>query len=139
MPEAGDGTYDASYWEDPNTVFQQLALPTLQQFTQYFPKKTVAGGGITYMPSDEVYEMVGGDLKIQNQNGNPNYQNACAIRACWAFNHIIVNNTFPFIIPANTANSGQGANSLWYLLSAKAFNAYMHKRFGNPSHSITSL
>src|SRR5690606_7320934 len=37
IPEDGDGIYDPLYWEDPNTIFQQIALPTLQQFTQYFP------------------------------------------------------------------------------------------------------
>lgn len=134
IPEEGDGIYDPLYWENPNTVFQQIALPTLQQFTQYFPKKTVSGG-IRRMPSDEVYEMIGGELG--NKYGQPNYKNACAIRASWAFNKIQVGNSFPFKIAAGPGTEF-GANNLSYIVNAKGFNAYMHKKFGNPTHTITA-
>jgi len=135
LPEEGDGLYDATYWENPNTVFQQIALPTLQQFTEKFPKITTANG-ISYMKSDSVYKMVGDPLK--SEYGKPNYQNACAIRGSWAFNQIKVGTSYPFRIPPGTANTGYGANNLIYILNAKGFNAYMHKRFGNPTYSISS-
>jgi len=135
LPEEGDGLYDATYWENPNTVFQQIALPTLQQFTEKFPKITTANG-ISYMKSDSVYKMVGDPLK--SEYGKPNYQNACAIRGSWAFNQIKVGTSYPFRIPPGTANTGYGANNLLYILNAKGFNAYMHKRFGNPTYSISS-
>ena len=135
IPEPGDGVYDSIYWENPNTVFQQIALPTLQQFTEKFPKITTANG-ITFMKSDSVYKMVGDPLK--SEYGKPNYQNACAIRGSWAFNQIKVGTTYPFRIPPGTANTGYGANNLLYILNAKGFNAYMHKRFGNPTYSITA-
>jgi len=134
LPEAGDGNYDQSYWENPNVIFQQIPLPTLQQFIQYFPKITVSGG-ITFMPSNQVYEMVGGALGAKYNESN--YKNACAIRASWAFNNIQVNGTYPFKIDAGTGTE-YGANNLSYIVNAKAFNAYMHKRFGNPTHSLTA-
>lgn len=133
VTEAGDGEYDASYWENPTTVFQQIVLPSLQQFFEKFPKRTV-GNGIKFMPSSDVYEMVGDPLK--SKYGEANYQNACAIRGSWALTQIKVGQTFPFRIPLGTGNTQYGANDLLYIVSAKGFNKYMHKRFGSPSNTI---
>jgi hypothetical protein len=136
VPESEDGVYDSTYWENSNTVFQQIELPTLQQFTQSFPKITTANGGIRYMPSDSVYRMVGGSLGAKYNQ--PNYKNACAIRGSWAFNKIQVGNTYPFKIPTGSGNIEYGANNLPYIVNAKGFNAFMHKKFGNPTHTITN-
>ncbi|WP_026750255.1 T6SS effector amidase Tae4 family protein [Sediminibacterium sp. C3] len=134
IPEPEDGLFDSFYWNDPNLIFQKIPLPTLHQFLEYFPKIINSTGNIEPMRSDSVYALVGGVLG--DKYGQPNYKNACAIRASWAFNQIKIFNQYPFRIPNGVGNTEKGANDLSYILSAKAFNSYMNTKFGAPTKQI---
>lgn len=125
-----DGEYDAAYWDDPNLTFQQVPLPTFQAFITAFPKITVPQG-IKYMPSPQVYQMVGGNMWTQHNAGNTYYQNACAVRGSRALNYCgsPINNS--------ATNIDFGSDGKRYILSAKAFNKYMNKKYGAPTHRLT--
>jgi hypothetical protein len=86
-PNEQDGIYDGTYWDNPNLTFQQVALPSFQPFISAFPKIINQDNTITYMPSSDVYTLVGGNMNVQNKAQNPYYQNACAIRGSRALNY----------------------------------------------------
>lgn len=133
--EGKDGDYDAAFWEDPNLTFQQQILPSLADFKNAFPKNQ-NGNIITAMNKDDVYALVGGSLNTQhNTPGNNNYRNACSLRGSRALNYS--GNPIPVVIQGGVQKTEKGADGKNYILNAKAFNAYMHKTFGPPTHKLT--
>ncbi len=139
IKEGLDGTFDSVYWNNPNTVFVKIPLPTFTKFFAAFPKLiNPISGIINPMGADSVYRLISGDLGAKF--GQIYYTNACAIRCSWALNNIYDSstNSYPFRIPIGTNNTENGANNLMYILSAKGFNLYMHKKFtAPPAYSIT--
>lgn len=130
--EGADGSYNTNYWDDPNLIFQSQPLPSLQAFSSAFPKTVNLDNTISYMPSSDVYTLVGGNLDIQNKLPNPNYQNACALRGSRALNYC----GHPI---DNTATATDlGSDGKKYIVSAKAFNKYMNKKYGPPTYRLTS-
>jgi hypothetical protein len=65
------------------------------------------------------------NLQISN-----NYQNACSIRASRALNYS--GKSVPIIIQNGIQKTEKSGDNENYILSAKAFNKYMHKTFGLP-------
>ena len=68
-------------------------------------------------------------------SGNVNYQNACSIRGSRALNYSY--NPIPVIIENGVQKTEKGGDLKNYILSAKAFNKYMHKTYGEPTHKLT--
>lgn len=121
-PEGMDGDYDAAYWEDPNLNIPSQNLPSWTSFNSAFPKKN---GG--YMPAEEVYQLVGGQL-YNSHLANPSlYSNACAIRVSRALNYSGVT------IPQITGQTEKGSDNKNYFKSARNLNAWMEKTFGTPT------
>jgi hypothetical protein len=133
--EGKDGEYDEEFWEDPELDFQDKDLPTLIDFFNAFPKID-NGDTVQNLPSSEVYELVGGSLLTNHESGNPNYQNACAIRGSRALNYAGV--PIPVVHQDGQQKTEKGSDNKNYILAAKAFNIYMRKTFGPPTHRLTS-
>ncbi len=101
------------------------SLPGRNAFYDAFPKDGAAG-----MSARQVYQLVGGNMWIQHDNGNPNYQNACAIRVSRALNY----SGHPVPVFKNNANvqrSEKGDDNKNYILDAASLLAYMKKAYPN--------
>ena len=131
--EGEDGTYDATFWDNPGVIYQQETLPSLAAFVSAFPKKTNTDGTISYMPANEVYNLVGGVMWQNYSNGIAGWRNACAIRASRALNY-----SGKPIGNAASSNIYQGGDGKNYIVQAKAFNTYMQKKFGNPTYTLNA-
>jgi hypothetical protein len=130
-PEGQDGTYNFMYWDNPNLTFQTESLPNFQAFISAFPKVINQDNTISEMPASDVYTLVGGNMDVQNKSKNPYYQNGCTIRGSRGFNYCgkPIDNT--------VAGTELGDDGKRYILNAKAFNKYMNKKFGTPTHRLT--
>lgn len=126
---SGDGYYDAKFWEKNNPKLPEKKLPSYSDFVKAYPK-TEEDGNILNMSNSAVYDLAGGSILKNHLAGNPNYRNACAIRASRAFNYSGV--------PVGTMiqATGKGIDGKNYILSAKAFNRWMRKTFGKPTYQL---
>jgi hypothetical protein len=132
--EGKDWDYDAEFWENPNLTLPQQNLPSMQNFLYAFPK-IQNGNVISNMPSTQVYQLVGGSILSNHQSGNVNYQNASSIRGSRALNYAGV--SIPVAHQNGVQKTEKGGDNENYILSAKAFNKYMHKTFGPPTYRLT--
>lgn len=112
----------------------QAPLPSLSLFQNSFPKLGTPGNYVQ-MPSEDVYEMVGGSLYSNHLTGNPNYQNACALRGSRGLLYSGIS------IPVLRYNGGQrtekGSDNKNYILDAVTFNKFMIDKFGETSYKLT--
>lgn len=120
-----DGVYDASFWDNQSPNSTKDNLPSLISFYNAFPKRVI-NGFVYKMESKDVFSEVGGNMDLKNKAGDPNYQNACAVRGSRALNYANKE------IPDGTHGTEKGADGKNYILSAKAFNKYMNITFGSP-------
>jgi len=126
--EGLDGTYDATYWNNPNLTFPQQALPTLANFTNAYPKKA---DGITFMTGVDLFPLVGGAVYQAYLDYPVAIRGACALKVSRALNYSGV------AIP-NTPSTLMGDDGKYYFVNAKALNEWMRKTFGtNPATSTT--
>lgn len=132
--EGNDGDYDSEFWENPNLTFQQQQLPTYQAFFEAFPKKQNENT-IRNMPNNEVFQLVGGSMLSSHLSGNPNYKNACAIRGSRALNYSGIN--IGIVKHNGIQKTEKGTDLKNYILSATAFNVWMHKTFGSPTYRLS--
>ncbi|UUC44049.1 T6SS effector amidase Tae4 family protein [Flavobacterium cerinum] len=132
--EGNDGDYDSEFWENPNLTFQQQQLPTYPVFFEAFPKKQ-NGNTIRNMPNNEVFQLVGGSMLSSHLSGNPNYKNACAIRGSRALNYSGIN--IGIVKHNGVQKTEKGDDLKNYILSATAFNVWMHKTFGEPTYRLS--
>ena len=135
MVEGEDGGDEYNEEDYDNLQTQTQSLPNRNDFYDAFPK--VGTGG---MPSDQVYQLVGGTLNANHNSPNEeirkNYQNACAIRISRALNY--TNRTIPiFYNNQGQQRTEKGNDNLNYILDASSLLAYMKKTF--PNHSPTHL
>jgi hypothetical protein len=134
ISEGKDGDFDSSFWNDPSLTFQLQQLPSKDLFFEAFPK-IIQNDVIKPMSSSLVYQMVGGSIYSNHLSGNTNYQNACALRGSRGLLYSGIN------IPVIFDNNGQqktekGGDNKNYILSAQAFNIWMNKTFGTPTHIL---
>jgi hypothetical protein len=122
ISEGQDGTYDATYWDDPNLTFPPQTLPTWANFNAAFPKHD---DPLLDDPS-EMYTSIGGQVLSQYNTAPTLHQNTCALRVSKALNYSGVT------IPAGT-DRYQGSDGKYYFLSAKALLIWMKKTFGTPT------
>ena len=132
--EGKDGSYDATFWEDPNLNLPQQNLPSMQNFLYAFPK-IQNGNVISNMPSTQVYQLVGGSILSNHASGNVNYQNACSLRGSRALNY--AGASIPVVHQNGIQKTEKGGDNENYILSAKAFNKYMNITFGPPTYRLT--
>jgi len=113
---------------------QKFTLPTFSSVNQHFPRDP--NNPVYGMPSSQVYKLVGGNMYTQNINGNPNYQNACAIRVSRALNY--AGQSVPvFFNDSGQQKSEKGSDTKNYILTAEAMLAYMIKAYPSPTYSYT--
>ncbi|GEM_PF-1792248 len=113
---------------------QKFTLPTFSSVNQNFPRDP--NNPVYGMPSSQVYQLVGGNMYTQNINGNPNYQNACAIRVSRALNY--AGQSVPvFFNDSRQQKSEKGSDNKNYILTAEAMLAYMLKAYPSPTYSYT--
>lgn len=131
-PEGNDGgdTFNNNDYE--GIIVGKQILPGRNAFYDAFPK--IGTGG---MPSKQVYELVGGHMWDAHKIGNPNYQNACAIRISRALNY----SGKPIPIFKNkigAQKSEKGKDNLNYILDASSLLAYMLKSYSDnpPLHLV---
>lgn len=106
-----------------------LALPSLEDFTNSFPKYGTPGN-YTHMPSAEVYKLVGGSLlNSHNNDTNGSYQNACSIRGSRGL--LYSGLEIPVLIYNDSQRTQKGADLKNYVLDATSFNRYMIETFGD--------
>lgn len=133
QPEGADGEYDATYWDDPNLTLPLDSLPSWASFRAAFPKIVDAQTNEIYpMDADSVYNLVGGVMKTNHNNFVPGWSNACAIRGSRALNYC------GKPITSNSSKVYLGSDAKKYIVSAKAFNQYMRKKFGPPTDTLTA-
>ncbi len=135
-PEGIDGDYDATFWDNPNLIFQQQNLPRLNDFKNAYPKNSNGNFEMTYA---EVYNLVGGEPKamrdaVLNDNNPINdhdFDNACALRTSRALNYSGV------IIPNIPGKTFKGADNKFYFLGARNLYNWMIKTFPpNDANSV---
>jgi len=132
LPEGNDGGDSFDYNDYSNIQTQVQVLPNRNLFYSNFPKVGVNG-----MPSTQVYELVGGHPYQAHLAGDPNYQNACALRVSRALNYSGV--TIPvFKNNNNQQKTEKGSDNKNYILDASSLLAYMKKTFPNntPIHLV---
>lgn len=131
-PEGEDNGDEFNYndYSDIQTTTQ--TLPDRNLFYSHFPKVGTNG-----MPSSQVYQLVGGHPYQAYLAGNPNYQNACALRISRALNYS--GNIIPiFKNNNNEQKTERGTDNLNYILDASSLLAYLKKTFPNstPIHLV---
>lgn len=119
-------TYDQSV--------QQVALPSLSSFETHFPKNGTSGN-YTQMQTSDVYQLVGSTLYTNHQSGNPNYQNACAIRGSRALLYAGI--PIPVLRYNGSQRTEKGSDNKNYILDAVSFNKFMIDKFGDTPHKLT--
>jgi len=117
-------------YDDPVT---QTTLPSLSAFTTYFPKLGTPGN-YTYMPSQQVYQLVGGSLYSNHLQGYPAYQNACALRGSRALLYSGI--TIPVIRHNGSQRTEKGSDNKNYILDAVSFEKFMKDKFGDTPHKL---
>ncbi|RYY00941.1 MAG: hypothetical protein EOO53_20555 [Gammaproteobacteria bacterium] len=131
--EGADGEYDAAYWDDPNLTLPLDSLPSWATFRAAFPKIVDAQTNQIYpMDADSVYNLVGGIMQTNHNNLVPGWKNACAIRLSRGLNYC----GKPII--SNSSKVYLGRDAKKYIVSAKAINKYMNKKFGAPTYRLTA-
>lgn len=131
-PEGEDNGDEFNYSDYTNIQTTTQTLPSRNLFYSHFPKVGTNG-----MPSPQVYQLVGGHPYQAHLAGNPNYQNACALRVSRALNYS--GNTIPiFKNNNNEQKTERGDDNLNYILDASSLLAYMKKTFPNstPIHLV---
>lgn len=134
--EGQDGTYNATYWGNPNLTFPQQNLPTWQQYYDAFPKDSNGEG----LSGPAIYSLVGGQplamrngvLNDSDPTNNENYNNACALRVSRALNYSGI------IIPNITNQTFLGDDDKYYFLGARNLNKWMRKTFGTNDGDSTT-
>jgi hypothetical protein len=123
-PEGQDGTFDATFWDDPNLTFTHQNLPTWVNFESHFPKRSDP----LYDTPAKLYASIGGDV-LSHTNA---YSNTCAARVSKALNYSGVT------IPNISEKTYQGSDGKYYFLGAENLNRWMRKTFGcaNPNTAI---
>lgn len=129
IEDGGDNFDIAKY----STIqLQKYPLPAFSSVNQHFPRDP--NNPVYGMPSNQVYQLVGGNMYTQNINGNPKYQNACAIRISRALNY--AGQLVPvFYNDQGQQKSEKGNDTKNYILSAEAMLAYMLKAYPPPTYS----
>lgn len=113
---------------------QKYPLPNFSSVNQQFPRDP--NNPVYGMPSNQVYQLVGGNMYTQNINGNPNYQNACAIRVSRALNY--AGQLVPiFFNDLGQQKSEKGNDTKNYILTAEAMLAYMLKAYPPPTYTYS--
>lgn len=130
--EGNDGGDTFNNNEYEGIIVGKKILPGRNAFYDAFPK--IGTGG---MPSKQVYELVGGHMWDAHKIGNPNYQNACAIRISRALNY----SGKPIPIFKNkigAQKSEKGKDNLNYILDASSLLAYMLQSYSDnpPLHLV---
>ena len=131
-PEGEDNGDEFNYSDYTDIQTTTQTLPSRNLFYSHFPKVGTNG-----MPSPQVYQLVGGHPYQAHLAGNPNYQNACALRISRALNYS--GNTIPiFKNNNNEQKTERGDDNLNYILDASSLLAYMKKTFPNstPIHLV---
>lgn len=123
---------------DPDQItydqpIQQVALPSLSSFETYFPKNGTSGS-YSQMSSSDVYQLVGSTLYTNHQSGNPNYQNACAIRGSRALLYAGI--TIPVLRYNGSQRTEKGSDNKNYILDAVSFNKFMIDKFGDTPNKL---
>lgn len=142
FPEGNDGGGDFNFSDYDFVETQLQDLPRRNIFYNNFPKNPLSP--TRGMPSGGVYNLVGNNMNRQNDLGNINYQNACAIRVCRALNYSTnANGEFAYRVPVffnkrGEQKSEKGDDNLNYILDAESLLAYMLKTFRNnpPIHLV---
>jgi hypothetical protein len=122
--EGVDGSYNSSYWDDPNLSFTPETLPSFSSFEQSYPKHDDP----LYDTPEKMYSSIGGQVQNLYNSDPSSYQNTCALRISKALNNSGIS------IPAGT-DRYQGADGKYYFISAMALFKWMKKKFGTPSGS----
>lgn len=131
--EGSDGEYDIAFWENPNLTFQVESLPSMASFKAAFPKIVDPQTNSIYqMKAKDVYDLVGGIMKKNHDDQIVGWNNACAIRGSRALNYC----GKPII--SNLSKVYLGNDGKKYIVSAKAFNQYMRKKFGPATYILTA-
>jgi hypothetical protein len=124
VPEGIDGSYNSSYWDEPNLNFPPQSLPSFNDFETAYPKHSDP----LYDTPSEMYNSIGGQvLNLYNSNP-PSYQNTCALRISKALNYSGISITAG-------PDRYQGADGKYYFISCAALFKWMKKTFGTPSGS----
>ena len=127
LPEGEDNGDEFDYNDYSSIETTAQTLPSRNSFYSHFPKVGTNG-----MPSPQVYELIGGHPYQAHIAGNPNYQNACALRVSRALNYS--GNPIPiFKNNNNEQKTEKGDDNLNYILDASSLLAYMKKTFPNSS------
>lgn len=127
LPEGEDNGDEFDYNDYSNIFTTAQTLPGRNSFYSHFPKVGTNG-----MPSSQVYQLIGGHPYQAHIAGNPNYQNACALRVSRALNYS--GNPIPvFKNNNNEQKTEKGDDNLNYILDASSLLAYMKKTFPNSS------
>jgi hypothetical protein len=124
VPEGIDGSYNSSYWDDPNLNFPKQSLPSFSDFETNYPKHSDP----LYVTPSAMWNSVGGEA-LNLYNSNPAlYKNTCALRVSKALNYSGVSITAG-------PDRYEGADGKYYFISCEALFKWMKKTFETPSGS----
>ncbi len=116
-----------------DTPLTQQALPTFTTFLTNFQKRGTSGN-YSPMSTTDAYTLAGGSLLNSHINQNPQYNNACAIRASRGLLYSGIQ--IPVLKYNGLQRTQKGADGKNYILDAVSFNTYMVAKFGETSAKL---